>query len=257
MKKILLTLCLFIYFASQSFSQTATNFTCDDCDGVNHDLFSVLDQNKVVILIWVMPCGQCILPSKTAYNIYKSYQNTHPGKVLYYLCDDMANNTCGELQAWATTNKFFDVPLFVNESISMFDYDGPGMPKIAIVAGANHKVYNTQENTFNTQEILDAIDLAIEETSGIEDLQANKFTSEVVFNMSDNSHQLILHSIEPETIEAQIINATGQVVNNLFHGNINPGENQFKINSSEYSAGLYFVKISVDGIEQSIKFIVN
>lgn len=55
MKKSLL-LCVSILFSVLLFSQTtATNFTVDDCNGVTHDLFTELDEGKVVIIAWVMP----------------------------------------------------------------------------------------------------------------------------------------------------------------------------------------------------------
>ena len=38
-----------------AFSQTATDFTCNDCAGSSHNLFSELDGGKVVVLVWVMP----------------------------------------------------------------------------------------------------------------------------------------------------------------------------------------------------------
>lgn len=236
--------------------QTATNFTCNDCDGINHDLFSVLDQNKVVILIWVMPCGQCILPSKTAYNIYKSYQTSHPDKVLYYLCDDMANNTCPEIQAWASTNKFLEVPVFSDTSISMFDYGEAGMPKIVILAGSNHKVYNVQENTFNTQDILDAIDLAIEETSGIGDINSLNFSTKINYDLFENTCYLSIKSDIPKQLNATVYNAIGQIQFTLFSGELFPGENTVLIEKDKLSKGAYIIRIQDELNIISEKFIV-
>lgn len=39
--------------------EKATNFTCNDCSGVPHDLFNTLDSGKIVVMVWVMPCGAC------------------------------------------------------------------------------------------------------------------------------------------------------------------------------------------------------
>ncbi len=53
-KSILLSLS--ILFAVAIFSQEyATDFTVEDCDGVTHNLFSILDEGKVVVMVWVMP----------------------------------------------------------------------------------------------------------------------------------------------------------------------------------------------------------
>jgi hypothetical protein len=210
----------------------------------------------VVIIIWVMPCGPCILPSKTAYNIYKSYQTSHPGKVVYYLCDDLANNTCTEIQAWATTNKFFDVPVFSDPSISMYDYGGPGMPKIAIVAGSNHKVYNTQENTFDTQEILDAIDLAIDETSDIFEYTEVGFKCEFFYDASAGVNKISVTSSEPKNLKVEMLSYSGNHISTIFDGKIGSGENDFEISDKAYPAGLYLIRVKSDKNVVSKKIII-
>lgn len=55
MKKPVL-LSLSILFSVLTFSQTtATDFTVNDCNDVTTNLFTQLDEGKVVVIAWVMP----------------------------------------------------------------------------------------------------------------------------------------------------------------------------------------------------------
>ncbi len=55
MKRLIL-LSFSILFAVAVFSQTiATDFSVDDCNGNFVNLFSELDEGKVVVIAWVMP----------------------------------------------------------------------------------------------------------------------------------------------------------------------------------------------------------
>jgi hypothetical protein len=61
MKTILIGL-LFFCFVNSSISQTAADFTANDCNGTSHHLFAELNAGKVVVVAFVMPCTDCIGP---------------------------------------------------------------------------------------------------------------------------------------------------------------------------------------------------
>src|SRR5688500_514663 len=105
---------------------TATNFNANDCNGTNHDLFTDLDNGKVVVLCWVMPCVTCINPALTAQTEAKNAETANPGKVLYYVADDYANTTCATLVNWCNNNGINKATLFSNSTIKMTDYGTPG-----------------------------------------------------------------------------------------------------------------------------------
>src|SRR5688572_1006830 len=102
MKKLLFLLLIAISWLPVS-AQVATNFTCNDCSGNLHNLFSELDAGKVIVLDWVMPCGGCTAPSQTAHNIVQGFQSTNPNQVLFYMVDDYANTSCSSLNGWANS----------------------------------------------------------------------------------------------------------------------------------------------------------
>src|SRR5262245_353846 len=135
MKKSILLIAV-LFLSVISFAQTATNFTCNDCSGNSHDLFSELDAGKVIVLCWVMPCGTCTSPALTSYNVVQSFQASYPNQVYFYLIDDYANTTCTSLNSWGTS---IGAPpsssslRFSNAAIDMTNYGATGMPKIVVV----------------------------------------------------------------------------------------------------------------------------
>lgn len=138
---ILISLC--ILCAAITYSQTiATDFTADDCNGISHSLFTELDEGKVIVIAWVMPCFSCIGPALAAYTAVESFGSTHPGQVKFYLADDYANTSCASITSWASTNSMGESnAIFSKSDISMSDYGAAGMPKIVVVGCSGHKVY--------------------------------------------------------------------------------------------------------------------
>ena len=69
-----------------AYAQTnATDFTTDDCNGTSHTLFDELDDDKVIVIAWVMPCTPCATYAGYASNAVQSFATSHPGRVKYYL----------------------------------------------------------------------------------------------------------------------------------------------------------------------------
>lgn len=159
----------------QVFGQTAVNFNATDCNGVSHDLFSELDDGKVIVLCWVMPCYSCIQPSKTTYNKVNEFSTSHPNKVHFYLCDDFGTTNCQTLEGWATDNGMSLQPfmsIFSDSTIKMMDYGSNGMPKIVVVGGSAHTVFYNANNTVDVIQLESAINNAIA-ASGFKSLNIN------------------------------------------------------------------------------------
>ncbi|MDD3877758.1 MAG: hypothetical protein PHT69_14150 [Bacteroidales bacterium] len=160
----ILSIMILSFFISEGISQTATNFTVTDCDSVTYDLFSEIDSGKVIVLCWVMPCPPCVVPTKTAFNVVKRYQTSHPGKVLFFLVDDYANTTCSTLNSWAQTNEIITSSFsrkFSNPAIDMTHYGTPGMPKIVVVGGTARSVYYNENTIVNVSALKKAINNAL------------------------------------------------------------------------------------------------
>ena len=252
---------LTIFLASLcAFSQTtATNFTCNDCAGVNHDLFTELGSGKVIILCWVMPCSSCIPGTLTTYNVVHSFDLTYPGRVKIYIVDDYANTSCTSLNGWCNSNGFPNSTKFSNASIKMSDYGASGMPKVVVVGNYTHNVYYSAINTVNAASLNTAILNALNDFSvGIEEpinqgigtinSYPNPVTNEVSFSFS---------SEKSCSVSLTIFNSLAQQEIKPEKYKFGPGEQTLSINISEFKNGIYFARFQTDSGIKTAKFVVS
>jgi len=252
MKKLLTILFLALAIGSTN-AQTATNFNCNDCSGVNHDLFSELDSGKVIVMVWVMPCGACAGPATTAFNTVQNFQATHPNKVYLYLVDDYANTSCNSLNTWANglgiTQNAWSLR-FSNSAIDMMDYGSTGMPKTVVVGGSSHSVYYNVNNTTNQAALQNAINSALSAT-GIQ--EAGEGMSLNVFPNPASENATVRFSLDKSSeINISLYDLQGKLIRDLFSGFRNAGSNEFSFDTSEYPAGNYMLRIS-DGTTLSVQ----
>jgi hypothetical protein len=258
MKKQLLSL-LLVASSTIIMAQTnATNFTCNDCSGVSHELFKVLDSGKIVVLVWVMPCGACTGGAITAYNIVKSYQANNPNKVYFYLVDDYANTNCQSLGSWGASNGL-DVSSysyrFSNAAIKMTNYGSAGMPKCIVLAGTDHKVMYNVNNSVSSTDLQKAINTALVLTGTTED----NFTGSALKispNPVNQSAILTCALDQASNVKIELLNADGKLIQNVFTGKLNSGENKMNLNVANYHSGIYYVTLSSGDKIKSAKFSV-
>jgi hypothetical protein len=254
MRKVLFTVLLGV-IAIAGIAQTAPNFTCNDCKGDPHDLYTELDAGKVIVLCWVMPCGACVGPTLTTYNVVESYQANYPNTVFMYLADDFANTNCVSLNSWAAGIGIVNATLFSNSAIDMNDYGGPGMPKIVVVAGADHQVLYNTNNTVNATLLQNAIDSALNSTAIVEPGKEN-----VSFSVNPNPvtgiSTLAFNLQEDAIVECDLMDITGKQVRNIYKGNLQAGYNQLICDARSDGPGVYFIKLSVNGESRLVKIAV-
>lgn len=237
-------------------AQTAANFTVSDCDGNSHTLFNDLDAGKVVVMVWVMPCGTCIAPAKTAFNAAKAFESSNPGTVLYYLVDDFGNSSCSTLKSWASTNAITPTATFSNPAIKMVDYGSNGMPKVVVLGGSGHKVFlnlnSGVTNTNVTNAINDALIAADVNENTLPSIQVSLFPNPASEQMSA---QYTLNATQQ--VRADIYNVAGEFVQTLFDENQSMGAQNISIPTTELSSGMYMLKIRGEQFAEVIKFSVK
>jgi hypothetical protein len=225
---------------------TATNFTCNDCAGNPHDLFSELNAQKVIVLSWVMPCGSCTAPTVNAYNVVQSFQSTHPGRVFMYIADDYANTTCASLNNWANSNELTNLTRFSNSAINMSNYGTSGMPKIVVLGGGySHTVYFNQNDAASgdTAAIRAAINNALAAANGIYDSKNLSINVSVFPNPAKENSILSVTLNQNTIINVSLINLLGEEVKLIASGLYPAGETQIQMNTSGLSSGVYFVRV--------------
>ena len=257
MKKNLL-LTLVSLMAVFGFSQTAGNFTCNDCSGNNHDLFTELNSGKVIVIAWVMPCGSCISGALAGYTQVQNFQSSNPGQVLFYLADDVANTSCSSLTSWANTNGISGAnAIFSNSTVNMNPYGTAGMPKVVVLGGgSNHTVFYNQNNGAVTQSgIQSAITAAIASTAGVN--EKNNFSSlELYPNPANTNPILALKLVKAAQVKIEVQNQLGQKVAEVYNANLPQGDNTVKIDISELANGTYFISCTDGELSKKIKLIV-
>lgn len=260
MKKLILIASIFILGATFCKAQTtATNFNCNDCLGNNHDLFTELDEGKIIVIAWVMPCGGCVNPAKTAYNKVQTYATSNPGQVFFYLVDDYANTDCSSLSGWATGNSMPNAIVFSNATIDMSDYGTDGMPKIVVLGGSDHKIYYNMNTFSDGIGVQAAIDSALtESTFGINELSTNNFQLNLFPNPSDKKNVLISYDLQgTEDVTIEIFDPMGNKVESYLYKQQSAGNYEKQIDVSKLTSGVYFMKLSVGDRVDKLKFVIS
>lgn len=263
-KRILIFILLLIQLSISGFAQTATNFTSVNCSGTTCNLFTELEQGKVIVMCWVMPCDGCILGAKTSFDMVSSYQATYPNRVFFYLVDDIADSDCNILNNWANGP---DVNVFENSysfrftdsTIKMSDYKREGMPKVVVLGGNNHTVfYNVNVN--EEPIILDSLAAAID--SALIASNIKEFHSEVqnisLFPIPSNTNSTLSIQLNSSLgIKVELYNSSGNFISKIFNGLLQFGNNEINIDSSKLSNGVYSIKISTADQHKLIKLVVS
>lgn len=256
MRKYLLL--LLVFYFNLSFSQFATNFSCNDCNDNKHDLFNELDSGYIIVLDWVMPCISCIAPSKTAYNIIQSYSDSFPGKIRMYICDDLADTYCPSIVSWADNNGMPKTIKFSNNIIRMEDYGLPGMPKIVILGNKSHYVYFNEVDfeAGNITKIQTALNDAIAGKATNSKLDIEKEQIFLTYNFIERKHILNFKLDLPETFNIEIYDISGKrIFENILK--IDNNVTQVDLNTEYFTQGLYSLKIFNQNIDIKLKLVIN
>lgn len=248
---------LLLLSVSVTKAQTAQDFTANDCGGISHHLFSVLDSGKIVVICFVMPCASCIGPAQAANTTVQEFATTHPGQVRFYLADDFANTPCGTLVSWANNNGMSGVTCFSNQGVTEAPYGPDGMPKTVVLGGTDHKVHFVENGGLNTTNLKAAINSAILLSSVPEIETKADFQLEVYPNPATDhiSVQYVLTESTPLSFE--VYNLLGVQVKQLTVETQAPGEQTAAIDLSGLEEGIYFLKMKGGEISQTIKFTVT
>lgn len=246
-----------VLIQNRIYSQSvAQDWTKTDCDGTEYNLYSELDNGKIVLMDFVMMgCASCITASTYLQQIYEDYQVSHPGKVLVLSMAYVDYYTCNQMAIWKGTYGF-SFPIITKCASDVSYYGGMGMPTIAVVGGVDHKVYykTLGFNASKDAEIRTAIDLALSEApvavkdihdpdilkTGMSVKMINDMLSITVGEIPVNNSKLYVYNIFGSKIfDSSIVSNTSQ-----------------NIDISEYSSGIYFAVLTASGQKSKIiKFI--
>jgi len=236
-------------------AQTAVNFSANDCKGEPYDLYTELDNGKVVVVCWIMPCGSCILPAVTTYNVVQSFSESHPDKVVMYLCDDFADSNCATVNAWGNAHEMSNTIRFSDASIDMLDYGGYGMPKTVVFGSRDHKIYDTQIYTVDHNQLLAAINLAITESSSVNSAGVDAKLS-LTPNPATTSSLLSFYLSEPTELRVGIFASQGNMVQKPQTYHLGAGNHEILLDTQTLKSGFYFIKLQSSSGTETIKLCI-
>ena len=249
-----------ILYAVAAFPQSnATDFSAYDCDGNYINLFSILDEGKVVVITWVMPCGPCIGPALESYLAAKSFEVSHPGMVNYFLADDFANTPCATLKSWGNSNSMDKADAYFSDAaIDMLDYGSIGMPKVVVVGCSSHEVFYNQNYT--AEGVEDAISQALESCETISSVDGQHFNDPFDLMVSPNpassSVTIFANLVESGSLQMDVINLAGNTVVDIDGSVLKSGPNEIQIDTHSLPQGIYFVRLRSATGSQVCKFSV-
>ena len=249
MKKTLLIIFAILTSLGFAYAQTtATNFTTNDCDGISHTLFDELDDDKVIVISWVMPCNPCATYAGYAADAVQAFATSHPGRVKHYLADDYANSTCSYLSGWASNYNISTDAVFSDGQLDMSDYGTPGMPKVVVLGKNSHTIYyNKNDNTITQIDVEDAITLALTATVGIDE-EATNLQLNAYPNPTTGFINIEYTSQSP--VQFDVINMLGEKV---LSQNTNNTKNA-TVDVSNLTKGIYFLRMIADSKTTNLKF---
>jgi thiol-disulfide isomerase/thioredoxin len=166
MKSFYTLLLLSALATAASAQTTAMDWTRTDCDGNSHNLFTELDNGKVILLEFVMDCPSCYTAAKSIKKLYAEFQESHPGKVETYTIGYYNAMTCEDMNAWKAKAEC-TWQMFTGGKTEAEYYGGFGMPTIVVLGGADHKVLYKKIGFSSSEEakIRTAISAALAQSS--------------------------------------------------------------------------------------------
>jgi hypothetical protein len=238
----------FAMLAFLGFSQTtAMNFSGQDCNGNNVDLFSDLDAGKAVMLIFYMPnCGSCPPVASKMQTMANNINATHPGLVKAYAFPYQNSTTCTYSSNWVVNNNLSLFSPMDSGAVQVAYYGGFGMPTVVLLGGDNHDVLFTTQN-FTTSDtttmrnlILGTFTAGLAEQTTLQNLSAypNPASGMVTVNFE------ALHGAE---LVMQITDLAGKVVMTFDKEKLNKGQFEKKIDVSSLPVGSYILSLEMNG----------
>lgn len=260
MKTIKITLLITILLNITTFKLLgqAPAIVTNDCDGISHNLYNELNNGKVIVIGWTMPCSTCAPPLLSVHNAVLNFAISHPNKVEYWVSDDYSNTNCSSIISWCQNNGINNATYFSSIDIKMSDFGATGMPKVVVIGCSNGNVYYNVNNTPNGTGVTNAINNALNDINNgctvvniDEAININDKKKLIVYpNPSKNN---ITVKLPPNSYNSNdkviITNSIGQVVSSKQMDELNINESQFSIDVSNLPESIYHLRIeSTKGI---------
>lgn len=247
MKNLLLT-GLVLFFLNGIHAQVAMDFNMSDCNNNMHHLYTdYLDNEEVVIIEYFMLCSSCIETGQRLSPMFNQLSLDYPGKVNFFAFNFNDDLACSVAIDFVTLNGINAVP-FDSGATQLDYYGGFGMPSVVIVGGSQHEIIYFSKTSDGVNDTT-AMDNAIRDffiTLGNEH-ENEELQCSVYPNPVSNFINLELNILTPSQTQIVMVDSKGKVVKNISNLYLSTGIQQFQVETSYLSNGIYFVKILSNG----------
>ncbi len=225
---------------------TAMNFSGQDCNGNNVDLFADLDAGKAVMLIFYMPnCGSCPPVASKMQTMANNINATHPGLVKAYAFPYQNSTTCAYSSGWVMNNNLGLFAPMDSGAVQVAYYGGFGMPTVVLLGGDNHDVLFTTQN-FTTSDTTTMRDLILTNmTAGLEQNSIQKLTAYP--NPASDIVTVNFEALQGAEMSMQLTDLSGKTVMTFGNEKLAKGSFQKQIDVSKLPVGSYLLSLQMDG----------
>ena len=252
---------IFLFSALQA-QDFAEDWTKTDCDGIDHTLFTELDNGNCVILAFDMlpTCTMCIDAADLMDPVVEDYRTLHPDSILFYCLAYVNTYSCATMQTWESDNGFNHDALFEDCADDVAYYGGMGMPTIVVLGKNTHEVFYNVKG-FGPGDIPDfeaAIDEVFAKTTTDINTNENNINIKLYPNPATETVMITyenIYSIENISLMDlkgnKVIGLQNPALNNI--GNMNT----ITFDIASVPNGIYFIQLTGNGISHIEKVIVN
>lgn len=269
MKRILLSLVVATTTAfglNAQVGAVAPNFTQDDLNGTTHDLYTHLDNGKVVVVdmsaTW---CGPCWGFHQTHYleDLHQEFGPNGTNEVVVIFYEDDVNTTLADLQGtggntqgdWVTGVTY---PI-INATVALaYPEYGTGYPTVSVICPTDRKIKATIPTGGTYAQIRQTVQSVIDEcvTSSASIDEQETIELSIAPNPTSDATVIRFNSNAAETVTINLYGVTGQVISTMNYQTIS-GKNAVDFDMSSFDAGTYFIKVTSQNAASSMMQVVK
>jgi len=177
----------------------------------------------------------------------------YPGMIDFYQMGYTNSYSCSSVTNWINTNGFNSVPFDSGAALVAY-YGGFGMPTLAVIGGSSHEVLFTTVGytSGDTADIASAIHGFFNSTL-VNELPSEANALNVFPNPATTQFNFQLYLKQAADIAIELFALNGEKVAVLAHEKMNAGLVQKTFSTASFAPGLYFLKITVNGISSFSK----
>jgi len=235
---------------------TAINYNFIDCAGNPQSIFADLDAGKAVIIEFFMTsCSPCIDAAADLEIMKAGLMADFPGMIKSYAFGFTNTYACSTINSWVTTNGVTSIPAD-SGALQVAYYGGMGMPTIVVlgggtahtVLGAPYLSYSSSDTTIMVTDISNFL-------NGTGVAENNMISGLKLFpNPSAEEVKISFELKQIANLKIELYDISGRLVTTILDKKNQIGLFTEQLNTSDFSNGAYFIKITSNETISQQKF---